>query len=192
MTDHPAELPAVEAAMDWLLRVHDSDPSQKRLKIVRAALEAAEREPVDEAREAGYWAGFAEGKAEAETRDLNFDELTETNSKLLAAFKREHEWRMEAEAENQRLCGGIEALIGVAADSSCIHLNDLYGRLRALLSASSVRGEAARSWLCSQCGERESVMVKIGTDDGWCTACLDEAADCPDCNPTPSDREEQR
>ena len=30
--------------------------------------------------------------------------------------------------------------------------------------------------LCSQCGERPSVMVKIGTTDGWCTVCLDEAA----------------
>jgi len=31
--------------------------------------------------------------------------------------------------------------------------------------------------LCSQCGEMPSVMVKIGTTDGWCTRCLDEAAD---------------
>jgi hypothetical protein len=31
--------------------------------------------------------------------------------------------------------------------------------------------------LCSQCGERMSCMVKIGTDDGWCTVCLDEAAE---------------
>lgn len=33
--------------------------------------------------------------------------------------------------------------------------------------------------LCSQCGERAAVMVKIGTDDGWCTTCLDEAAEPP-------------
>lgn len=30
--------------------------------------------------------------------------------------------------------------------------------------------------LCSQCGERLAVMVKVGTDDGWCERCLDEAA----------------
>lgn len=29
--------------------------------------------------------------------------------------------------------------------------------------------------LCSQCGDQLSTMVKIGTDDGWCSACLDEA-----------------
>lgn len=34
--------------------------------------------------------------------------------------------------------------------------------------------------LCSQCGELPSVMVKIGTTDGWCTECLDRAAATPD------------
>lgn len=34
--------------------------------------------------------------------------------------------------------------------------------------------------VCSQCGERDSAMVKIGTTDGWCTACLDEAAEPAD------------
>jgi hypothetical protein len=38
--------------------------------------------------------------------------------------------------------------------------------------------EAARvTALCSQCGELPSAMVKIGTTDGWCVKCLDEAAD---------------
>lgn len=35
-------------------------------------------------------------------------------------------------------------------------------------------------WLCSQCSERSPVMVKIGTSDGWCTQCLDEAAGSED------------
>jgi hypothetical protein len=35
----------------------------------------------------------------------------------------------------------------------------------------------AVSAICSQCGERSSAMVKIGTTDGWCTICLDEAAE---------------
>lgn len=30
--------------------------------------------------------------------------------------------------------------------------------------------------LCSQCGERMAVMVKVGTQDGWCEVCLDEAS----------------
>lgn len=34
--------------------------------------------------------------------------------------------------------------------------------------------------LCSQCGERMSSMLRIGTGDGWCTVCLNEAADYPD------------
>lgn len=33
--------------------------------------------------------------------------------------------------------------------------------------------------LCSQCGEQPGVMLKIGTPDLWCAACLDEAADTP-------------
>ena len=31
--------------------------------------------------------------------------------------------------------------------------------------------------LCGQCGERLACMVKVGTADGWCGACLDEAAE---------------
>lgn len=31
--------------------------------------------------------------------------------------------------------------------------------------------------MCSQCGERMAAMVKVGTSDGWCTVCLEEAAD---------------
>ncbi len=45
---------------------------------------------------------------------------------------------------------------------------------RALLAATAPTPD--RIWLCSQCGEMPSVMVKIGTDDGWCVRCLDEAA----------------
>lgn len=48
------------------------------------------------------------------------------------------------------------------------------------LAAASVRPgptEAGTVGLCGQCGERESVMVKVGTTDGWCVECLDEAAD---------------
>lgn len=53
------------------------------------------------------------------------------------------------------------------------------------------QGEAVgddRPWTyltCSQCGEQPSAMVKIGTDDGWCTACLDDAADHEGCPPKP-------
>lgn len=42
--------------------------------------------------------------------------------------------------------------------------------------AADTPGDAPSVWLCSQCGELPTVMVKIGTDDGWCTKCLDEAA----------------
>lgn len=31
--------------------------------------------------------------------------------------------------------------------------------------------------LCSQCGELEAAMMKVGTQDGWCSACLDRAAE---------------
>jgi hypothetical protein len=37
---------------------------------------------------------------------------------------------------------------------------------------------AQPDWLlCGQCGEQPAAMVKVGTDDGWCTHCLDEAAE---------------
>lgn len=45
---------------------------------------------------------------------------------------------------------------------------------------------ADQPWLCSQCGEMPSVMVKIGTSDGWCTRCLDEASEPAD-QPHPTD-----
>jgi hypothetical protein len=43
-------------------------------------------------------------------------------------------------------------------------------------------GEAVErvSWLCSQCEEMPSVMVKAGTSDGWCEDCLDRAAYPPE------------
>jgi hypothetical protein len=48
---------------------------------------------------------------------------------------------------------------------------------RAALAARLAEGPKQR--LCSQCGEQMSVMVKVGTQDGWCSACLDEAAEGP-------------
>jgi hypothetical protein len=44
--------------------------------------------------------------------------------------------------------------------------------------------------LCSQCGELLSVMVKIGTSDGWCTSCLDEAADRDEAGVEARDRDQ--
>ena len=49
---------------------------------------------------------------------------------------------LKARQENQRLREGIEALADECASSGCIHLNDMWGHLRALLSTSSVRGES--------------------------------------------------
>jgi hypothetical protein len=53
-------------------------------------------------------------------------------------------------------------------------------RIVAAHKAAALR-DAARDEkrLCSQCGEQMSVMVKVGTQDGWCSACLDEAAEGP-------------
>lgn len=31
--------------------------------------------------------------------------------------------------------------------------------------------------LCGQCGEEPAAMVKLGTSDGWCVTCLDNAAE---------------
>jgi hypothetical protein len=60
--------------------------------------------------------------------------------------------------------------VATAADSVVISPVDLAWLL------ARTRAELYGAALCSQCGERESAMVKVGTLDGWCTACLDEAA----------------
>lgn len=31
--------------------------------------------------------------------------------------------------------------------------------------------------MCGQCGEQHATMLKVGTADAWCPACLDEAAE---------------
>lgn len=49
---------------------------------------------------------------------------------------------------------------------------DEYGNIMAVETSDPVTARL----LCSQCGERASVMVKVGTHDGWCTVCLNEAA----------------
>lgn len=46
--------------------------------------------------------------------------------------------------------------------------------------ADSIAERKVPVYLCSQCGERPAAMLKIGTDDGWCTRCLDEAAVSPE------------
>lgn len=45
----------------------------------------------------------------------------------------------------------------------------------AAIAARLAEREAAL--LCSQCGEQLACMVKVGTADGWCATCLDEASE---------------
>lgn len=60
-----------------------------------------------------------------------------------------------------------------------IHIKDVAKFIAAREAALRAEGPAER--LCSQCGEQMSVMVKVGTSDGWCGSCLDEAADHSGC-----------
>lgn len=50
----------------------------------------------------------------------------------------------------------------------------------AAIVAAALDDGLSEAALCSQCGELPSVMVKIGSTDGWCTDCLDLAAATPD------------
>lgn len=69
-------------------------------RIVAERLRVVEGER-DAAHEAGYWVGYREGKDEAETRDLNFDEATARAE--------------SAEAAHAALVAGVEALAHTAA-----------------------------------------------------------------------------
>jgi hypothetical protein len=103
---------------------------------------------------------------------------------------REQRGRAEkAEAERDALQRQVDA-VRDAIDEALMEQAGLPGpvvfvaALRAALDA--VEPADQRVWLCSQCGEMPSAMVKIGTSDGWCVTCLDlavEPADQP--HPTP-------
>lgn len=83
----------------------------------------------------------------------------------------------------------VEALAGVIqAEFRGASMPDARSAARAVLASGWLaqrdkdRDAAAvpTERLCSQCGERMSAMVKVGTTDGWCTVCLDEAAEGED------------
>lgn len=64
---------------------------------------------------------------------------------------------------------------GAQPDTACMACRSWGAHLAAAIAARlAERGVAL---LCSQCGEQLACMVKIGTADGWCVTCLDEASE---------------